>query len=445
MSTLAAARDDAPAQPALTTAAVLRTWWPLAASWLLMGAELPLLSAVVARLAEPNTHLAAFGSVVFPVSLLIEAPVIMMLAASVALSRDRAAFERLRRFALSAGVLLSSLHALIAFTPLFDLLVVGAIDPPPEVVEPARLGFRLIAPWTLMIADRRFHQGVLIRHGHSRAVGIGTLVRLFATGSTLLVGWWLAAPGCALACSALVVGVTSEMLFARAVVSPVVKRDLLEPGPHSEPLTLARLLAFYVPLALTPLLNLAAQPLGSATMSRAPLALESMAVWPVVFGLIFVLRAVGIAFNEVVVSHAGEPGATRVLGRFALVLALACVALLTLVAATPLGHAWFVGVAGLEPALADLAAGSLWFGLLLPAMTAAHSYYQGRLVHAHRTRGVTESVGIFLVVTATLLWLGERATAWPGVQIALGAFTCGSTAQALWLAVRARGLARTSG
>ena len=43
----------------LNTATVLRTWWPLAASWLLMGVELPLLAAVIARLDNPEINLAA--------------------------------------------------------------------------------------------------------------------------------------------------------------------------------------------------------------------------------------------------------------------------------------------------------------------------------------------------------------------------------------------------
>ena len=45
---------------------VTRTWWPLAASWLLMGAELPALSAVVARLPDARINLAAYGGIVFP-------------------------------------------------------------------------------------------------------------------------------------------------------------------------------------------------------------------------------------------------------------------------------------------------------------------------------------------------------------------------------------------
>ena len=64
---------------------ILRTWWPLAASWMLMGFEGPAVAAVVARMAEPKINLAAWGGVVFPLSLMVEAPIIMMLAASTAL------------------------------------------------------------------------------------------------------------------------------------------------------------------------------------------------------------------------------------------------------------------------------------------------------------------------------------------------------------------------
>ena len=49
----------------LTQSVIIRTWLPLAASWLLMGAELPLLSAVVARLDNPDIHLAAYSGIVF--------------------------------------------------------------------------------------------------------------------------------------------------------------------------------------------------------------------------------------------------------------------------------------------------------------------------------------------------------------------------------------------
>ena len=45
-----------------------------------MGLELPVVSAVMARLPQPEVSLAAYGGLVFPTALLIESPIIMLLA-----------------------------------------------------------------------------------------------------------------------------------------------------------------------------------------------------------------------------------------------------------------------------------------------------------------------------------------------------------------------------
>src|SRR5210317_602619 len=98
-------------------------WWPLAGSWLLMGVELLLVAATVSRLANPKIHLAAYGGVVFPLSLLIEAPVIMILVASTALCKDWPAYRLMRNFILTLGGILTLLHIVLAFTPLYDVVV----------------------------------------------------------------------------------------------------------------------------------------------------------------------------------------------------------------------------------------------------------------------------------------------------------------------------------
>ena len=104
---------------AMTLSPIFKTWWPLALSWLFMGLEQPLVGAVIARLAEPTVHLAALGGVVFPIALIIEAPIIMLLAASTALSKDWASYGKLYRFTMWAGGLLTLLHILLVFTPLY--------------------------------------------------------------------------------------------------------------------------------------------------------------------------------------------------------------------------------------------------------------------------------------------------------------------------------------
>ncbi len=427
----------------LTTRRILSTWWPLAASWLMMSLELPLVSAVMARLPDPQVALAAYGGVVFPLALIIEAPVIMLLAASTALCKDWASYVLLRRFAYGTAWIMTGIHLLIVATPLFDLVVGGILGVPEAVRDPSRMGLLIMLPWTGAIAYRRFQQGVLIRYGHSKAVGIGTAVRLAGNVTTLVVGALATSlPAIVVGTAAVSVGVTAEAVFIGFWVRPVL-RDRLRPAPPLEQtLTWNRMLAFYVPLALTSMIQLIAHPIGSAGISRMPVPLESLAVWPVVTGLAFVFRCFGFAYNEVVVSLLDQPGAAKALRRFTLGLVQVMTLAFLALAATPLGWGWFRGASGLDPELARLGASSLWIALPLPALAVLHSWYQGSLVHAHRTRAVTESVLLGLILNIAVLGVGVIGQRWTGLYVMIAAMTVGGTGMVLWLRWRCRSLER---
>jgi len=133
-------------QSPLALRRIFTVWLPLAASWLLMGMEMPILSAFVARLADPKINLAAYGGIVFPLALIIEAPVIMLLAASTALSKDWASYQKLRNYMLLAGGLLTALHILVAVTPLYYFVAEGLLGAPAEIIEPARIGLLIMTP-----------------------------------------------------------------------------------------------------------------------------------------------------------------------------------------------------------------------------------------------------------------------------------------------------------
>lgn len=426
-------------QPPLTLSRIARTWWPLAASWLLMGAELPFLSAVVARLANPEINLAAYGGVVFPLALIIESPIIMLLAASTALSKDPASYRKIWTYMIGAGALLTLLHLLVAFTPLYYVVVQGVLGAPAEIVEPARIGLMIMTPWTWSIAYRRFNQGVLIRFGHSRAVGAGTVIRLLADLVVLLGGLAIGSiPGIVVATSAVAAGVVSEAIYAGVRVRPVLRNQLVAQPAVEPPLTYAAFFAFYIPLVFTSLLGLLVQPIGSAALSRMPQALSSLAAWPVVTGLVFMARGLGIALNEVVVALLDEPGARAVLRRFTWLLAVSTTTVLGLVAVTPLSRWWFLGVSALPPELAALARLGLWVALPMPALSTLQSWYQGAILHSRRTRGITESVVIFLVTSAGVLIGGVAWGRLTGLYVGLTGMVIATLTQTAWLWWRAR-------
>jgi hypothetical protein len=423
---------------AVTLKKIFITWWPLSFSWLLMGLELPALSAVIARLPNAEINLAAYGGVVFPIALIVEAPVIMLLAASTALTKDRATYNKLHRFMMLLGGILTAIHILIAFTPLYDVIVTGVLGVPAEIVEPARMGLMLITPWTWAIAYRRFQQGVLIRFGHSSAVGVGTAIRLSSSGAVLLAGFLIGdIPGVMVGASAQAVGVVFEAIYAGIRVQRVLRYEL-DQAEAAEPLTWPAFASFYFPLALTSLMFLIWQPIGSAAISRMPQAIASLAAWQVVSSLTFMMRSFGFSYNEVVVALLGEKGSYANLRQFTITLSIATTALHFVIAATPLAMLWFSGVMALDSPLAELARIAFWVALPMPVLSTLQSWYQGAILHSRRTRAVPESVFVFLGTVFVILTAGVLVGTVTGIYVAMFGFVVATLAQTVWLGYRSR-------
>jgi len=403
-----------------------------------MGAEMPVISAVIARLANTEINLAAYGGVVFPLALIIEAPVIMLLSASVALSRHRQAYQQRWRFMMITSAAMTVLHMLVAFTPLYYFLVKDVIDVPAEIVEPARLGLMLMTPWTWSIAFRRFQQGVLIRYGYSGAVGMGTIIRLVTLVIGLTIGYQLGSvPGAAVGAGAQAAGVLAEAVYAGLRVRPVLRREL--PAFDSEsPLTWRSFIVFYFPLTMTSLISLLWQPVGSAGISRMPEALNSLAVWPVLSGLTFMLRGFGFAYNEVVVALLERKGAWDKLLRFGLGM-FAGTMTLTLIFATPaVALPYFSGVAALNPALVEMAVIGIIIAVPMPAMAVLQNLFQGTIVYSRHTRGIPESTVVYFLTVLLALGIGASSQAVAGLYVAIGGAVIASAAQMGWLWMRAR-------
>jgi hypothetical protein len=419
---------------------VFRLWLPLAGSWVLMGAEMPTFTAFVARMPEPEIQLAAWGSLVFPLSMTVEGPVIMLLAASTALAVDGPSYRKLLRYMTWMSVILTAVHVLLAFTPAFFWVAQGLLGVPEELLKPGQLGLQIMTPWTAAIAWRRLNQGVLIRYGNSRAVAIGTFIRLITLTGALWAGMAFdLGSGVFVGATAVALGVTFEAIFAHFIVQSVIQERLPKESEHS-PITVRSFAVFYFPLALTPLLTLMIHPAGSAAISRMPMALSSLAAWPAVHGLVFLTRGMGFAFNEVVVALAAKEGGEQQLRRFAKMLAVGTMGLLALMGFTPLGRLWFGSVSGLSPELTAISASAIVLAIVMPGYQVYQSLYQGLLVHRRKTRGVSEAVGLYVGLALVGLWAGTQWATGPGIQWALSVFVLAGLSQTIYLRQRSRTL-----
>ncbi|NLN70232.1 MAG: hypothetical protein GX142_05545 [Chloroflexi bacterium] len=414
----------------------LTTWLPLVASWMLMAAELPGINAIIARLPQAEVHLAAYGGVVFPIALVIESPIIMLLAASTAFSRDWASYQRLKKITLWMGISLSALHLLVAITPLYDFIVLTLLRAPEAVIEPGRASLLFLTPWTFAIAYRRFQQGAMIRFDNSRMVSETTAVRLTTDVVVLAIGYSIGSiPGATLAAIAQGVSVSVEALYAELRIRKI--RHLIKTAtPIETPLTLKRFIVFYSPLALTSILWYLWQPLVSGTISRMPFPLESLAVWAVTSGLISIIRTPGVAFNETTVALLERPCAFTMLRKFTRIVALIIAAMASLFVFTPLSRFWFSTVANLPADLTETARTTLAIALAVSIFSVYNHFFQGIILQQEHTRPVAESTIVFLLTLALTLIIGVVTSVFKGVFVVAAGYTLAHLTQGLWLMIR---------
>lgn len=413
--------------------AILLFWLPLAFSWLLMTFEGPWVQGVISRKPEAELQLAAFG-LVMSLSVTIEAPVIMLLATGSALARDRHAFRVLWRYMMMVNVVVTVVALLMAFTPLLDLYLGRLIGIPPDIIEATRPGMGVMVLWSALIGYRRFHQGVLIRSGHTRVVGVGTVLRILASaGVALLLGAFTELPGAIIGAWALISAVAVEAFYTHYAARRDVGQLLqVEPDPNRRPLTYLAALRFHLPLALTSLMMLLVRPVIESGLAGTTDAARALAAWPVVFAILLVMRAGGLALQEVVIALNDGPEALRALRRFTWGMGLGLSLFMLVFAFTPLLDLYTGVVLGIPEALLEPVALGTRAGVLLPLLTTLQSYLRARLMLAETTGAIYQAMLLSFVATAASVRLGV-ALGLPGLLAAALALTLGSLLEAAYL------------
>lgn len=424
----------------LSLGEIFQTWLPLAATWMLMTAEGPLLAAFVARQVAPELNLAAW-SIVFPLVLILAAPGITLLSASTALVKDLESFNQMRRYVFGLIVIVLVLHALLAFTPAYDFFVNRIMGIPPELFEPVRIGLQIMIPFSAVLSYRRFANGVLIRFGRANTVTIGAVLRLMGSFTTLVICTWIGGvAGVVGATLAITVAVIVEFAYATIMVNGIVESDLRPAPAMEEKLTFRSFTDFYLPLVLTTMIYIFVQPMIASALGRLPDPISSLAGWPVLYGIVMLVASGSFAFTEVAVVMLDRPNAHKNLIRFTLLMGGSMATVLLIFNATALADWWLVTVAALPTDLVQHVRDVLWFAIPLPAFHAADSLFSGALMNGRRTRAVTEGALVSIITLALVLVGGVLLGSFSGLLVGLFASLIGGMARTFWLWRRAREL-----
>jgi hypothetical protein len=328
--------------------------------------------------------------------------------------------------------------------PVFRFITVDLIGLPAPVARLTHVATALLLPWPAAIGYRRFYQGVLVRHGLTRRVAYGTIVRLTAmTATALALDTLTSLPGVYVGAVALSAGVTMEAiasrLMARSIVNDIVAGPAL--GDSAVPrLTTRRVMWFYYPLALTSMLAIGINPLVSFFLGRSRLPIESLAVLPVVTSLVFLFRSSAIAYQEACIALLGDGGEhIEPLAAFARKLGGLTTLGLGVFAFTPLTVVWFQHVSGLSAELSHLAVLPVRLLAVMPALEVILSLERGLLVHAHRTRLITWATAVEVTAIVAVLVVGIVGFNLAGVVAAAAGLLIGRIASTTYLARPALG------
>ncbi len=390
-------------QTLLTERQVFIFFLPLAASWLLMALESPSTTWFIARLPDTAVSLAALN-LFMTISFWIETPVIGLLATATALGVNNQSLRLLKRFTLLIMLLVTVVGAIIALTPIYHPIA-KLLDAPPEVAEAARYGLIVMIPWSAAIAWRRFTQGILIRHGQTRAVGYGTIIRLvaiIAIGSVMLHDGRFS--GVVVGASALVAGVFAESLFVHYLARPLMKYIKADTTNNEfPPLTYNAIIKFHFPLSVSNMLWLIARPIAFWGLAKSTNPVLTLAAWEAASQLLFLFRSPGMALPEAVIALQKNLQTQNVLMRFCFKTGLVTSSVLLLLMLTPVSSWIYNDLLQVPRDVASLAIIGLIAAAFIPFLGALQSFFKGQLSAARQTNALMMSMFVYLAVTIALV------------------------------------------
>jgi hypothetical protein len=211
----------------------------------------------------------------------------------------------------------------------------------------------------------------------------------------------------------LAVAVSAEAVASRIMAHTSVRHLLLkerEPKRSEEPpINYMYITKFYYPLALTSILSIGVHPIVTFFMGQSRMPLESLAVLPVIYSLVFIFRSIGLSYQEVGIALLGKNNENfKLLRNFAFGLGIVLVCLLSFITLTPFSYIWFHKISGLSSGLTIFAKFPAQIATLLPGLTVLISLQRALLINNKKTKPITiassiEVISIFIMLLVTIV------------------------------------------
>ena len=412
-----------------------RFFLPLMLMAELMMISHAVISAFLARMADPEPILAAY-SIAFYFHATIGSPIWACQFVAVSFIRDRASMYRLLHFSTQVAGVIALLMLAVGLTPFGSWLFRTLFGAGPEVAAAAQRCALIFTFVMVFAVVRSLVYGLFMVERKTIYVTLGTVVRLAGLG-VVLAGLTLFIEGAEVGAIALVACIGIETAFGVVVARPFFRR--LPAG--SNPPSYRELWKFSWPIMVMQTAEsgvIFTINLFLGRLVRPELALAAFGLLDSLMRVILSPLRNVIQTVQTLVRFRRDVG---VIVTFAVIVGGGFAAVMLLFHLERVRTFALEGVMGLPPHMAEYVAPALAFGFLLAVAMAAASLARGLLIAAKRTGAIAVASGVRLLMVGAVggaaIYLGETNGALIGMYALIGAFFAESAvllARLLWLA-----------
>ncbi len=400
-----------------------------------MGLEGPVCEGVINRLHHPEINAAAWP-VLMAIAIWIESPVIDLLSTSTTLAKSQQNYEVISRFVWYLLMWVTVAHAAVVLTPLYGVVAEGLLGVKPEVANAARAGLIILIPWSAMIGWRRYLQGILIRNGRTRSVGVGTTARVLTLViMSVILFTTTKLPSVVIASIAIILSVGMEASVIHLLSRDVIRTAFRDKtASQSEPLTMKKLISFHAPLSATTMVNLLVMPLVNAGLARTDRPVLALAGCGVAGAIVFLHRAITFCIPEVVITLYKGSQTRLKLRNFSLGVGALSSGLILFLGLTGLDRFLFAGLIQAKPPIAEVAHWCYLFSAAVPFVDSAQAYVRGVLTAHHLTvsRLIAVLAAVIFLIASVCIGVALR---WSGPVMAGVSVTSALVAELIVLAI----------
>jgi hypothetical protein len=414
---------------------LLRLFTPLALSGIFFPLARPIINAALARSENAELALAAFA-IAMSVTMPVISPLFGLRQVSTALSSDKDMLRRIRNLTLVLGTLSTVLLLFLSVPQIYVFTVVQIMGIPSEVAKIGAPIFLVFALTPLLSVGRGYYQGILVHYKKAGAIGAGALLYVLGIGATLLLGdLFFNIESGLLAAIASLVGQAFYVLVVALPAIQIIRSQMTE---RSESIpdknrTNRYLLFFFVPLAISTVLNSLAEPALQAGMARSSDPTLSLAAYAIAASLGWLARTPLWNAQQLVISHAKDQQGYIATRTFILRLGVISVTLVALLGAPYISDFIFTSLMGVTGDVKVLAiSGFRWMlpGIFLQTL---RSLYHGVLIRQNLTRQIQNASMVKIPALVLALFLGVGYGQTEGIYIAIWSSMVAEAAEVYWL------------